>query len=510
MLFSTKVKVFALIVLLLTLSCKSTRPPAPDSINIAVPYEIDTLDPQAKTRLSNFSVAFNFYEPLVRTDEDMKLVPALAVRWENPDAYTWIFHLQPSVRFHDGKPMKAQDVVYSLNRLLTDPNLEVSSLLTNIVDVVALDPESIRIRTNSPITLMLNKLSFVAIVPDGSTSESLSANVDGTGPYRLLRWERGSAIHMVRNEDYWGEKAPLQKVNFYLSQTPKEAIASLTSHKCRLAQCNSKDLEAAIGGSQDLEMLRHDSLFLKYLSFDMSRKITPYCSVTPNPFQNKMVRQAINIAIDRQRLVTELLTYSVPVNQPVPPFAFGYNPQIELPQYDPAEARNLMAKAGYQNGFDVTLHTRQILAGTGLVVKDQLLQIGIRVDLKVLPDPEFFQALDKHEFSFFVSRIATTIGDASDVLEGALHTRDVSGHYGAINYIGYSNPEVDRGIEESAGMLKVDQRRDRLQKIMSVLMDDLPWIPLYIDQDVYAIDKAFRWNPRNDSMILAQTIHPRQ
>jgi len=402
--------------------------------------------------------------------------------------------------------MRAEDVVYSFNRLIGSEELALSTYLTNVSEVEALDPLTVRVRTKSRLAILLNKLYNVFIIPNGSSAEELAVRVNGTGPYKLAKWEKGSLIQMERNEKYWGKKPALRKVNYYLNQSPRQAVQNLVSGKCQLAQYDSKKFEAAVSSLGHFEIVRHDNFFLKYLSYDVSRNVTPYSKVRPNPFKNILVRQAIHIGIDRDRLVSGLPSYAVPAVQPVPAFVFGYNPNIRPPTSNRVEAKRLLAQAGFPNGFEVTLHERQILEETGVLIKNQLERIGIRVQLKALSDEEFFEALDKGNFTFFLSRVGATIGDASDILEPQFHSKDLSRHFGVRNYIGYRNPIVNQAIEESAGILKPEERRSVLQKIMSILMEDLPWVPLYIDQDVYAIDKAFSWQPRPDSYILAYEI----
>jgi peptide/nickel transport system substrate-binding protein len=173
------------------------------------------------------------------------------------------------------------------------------------------------------------------------------------------------------------------------------------------------------------------------------------------------------------------------------------------------EAKRFLSQAGYPDGFKATLFVRNILQETGRLLKDQLGVIGIQVDLKVFSDNEFFAMLDNQDFTFFLSRVGATVGDASDILEPQLHSRSSHEGYGVRNYIGYSNLEVDRAIDASAQLLKIDERRKSLEQIMEILMQDLPWIPLYIDQDVYAIDRRFSWKPRHDSHVFAYEISVR-
>jgi peptide/nickel transport system substrate-binding protein len=278
------------------------------------------------------------------------------------------------------------------------------------------------------------------------------------------------------------------------------------SGKSRFAQYNYKKFEAIVKTLSSFQVLRQDNYYLKYLSYDVSREVTPYCDVKPNPFRNNLVRQAIQIGIDRKKLIEELPTYAVPATQPVPPFVFGFNPKIVSPVYDPEQALNLLSQAGLPNGFGVTMYVRQILQETGVLIKQQLSKIGIRVDLKVYPDTEFFEALDRQDSTFFLSRVGATVGDASDVLEPQLHTREPASSYGIRNYFGYSNPQLDQIIRRSAGLLKTEERREALEQAMTILMEDLPWIPLYIDQDVYALENSFQWKPRHDSNVFAYEI----
>lgn len=499
-----------LLLSLVVIGCgKSAAPPPLTAVQISVPYEIDTLDPHAKARRSNFATSFNFYEPLVRTSANMRIEPCLARDWENPDVNTWIFHLQPGVRFHSGQPMTAQDVEYSFQRLLKRSDLEVSANLSNVSDVTVIDNETIQVRTSSPVNVFLNKISFVSVIPRNASDESLAASVNGTGPYILKEWKKGEYIRMQRNDKYWGKAPELSAVEFRLSRSPEEASQDLISGKSQMAQVNSKVLEEKAETNHFLVIV-HDSQFVKYLSYDLFRPATPYCSSKTNPFRNPLVRQAMNIGINREDLVKKLPSYALPTAQPVPPFVFGYNPRLAPPKYDPDGARSLLSKAGFPEGFEVTLLSRQISKDAGSILVQQLSDIGIRVTLKVLPDPEYFQALDKDDFSFMLNRLASTIGDASDILEGSLHSVDEARHFGSLNYAKYSSPEVDAAIERSAGIMKEEERRNVLEGIMNQLMQDLPWIPLFIDQEVYGVDKSYSWQPRHDGLILAAEIRKAQ
>ena len=505
-----KITSFWLVILLVCVSCRSNVPVRPEKINIGLQYEIDSLDPHDKATLSAWAILANFYQPLVTTDASMHVRPALAKGWENPDVYTWVFHLQPNVHFHNGKQMDAGDVVYSFERLIKSDDLGVTTYLTDVSEIKELDPLTISVHTKSPLPIFLNRLSNIAIVPRGATTEQLKNSENGTGPYRLVQWKKDDFITMIRDDHYWGDKATIQNVTYFLNRKPEDAVQQLRKGNYQFIQYDSKRFEGIVKTIGHYHILRQDNYYLKHLSYDVWRDITPYCKTKPNPFKNPLVRKAIYSGIDRARLIADLPTYAVTATQPVPPFVFGFNPQIMLPAYDPAASRALLAKAGLPKGFEVTLHVRQILRETGELIRDQLAKIGIKVDLQVLPDTDFFARLDTKDVSFFLSRVGATVGDASDVLEPQIHSFDNLRHYGVRNYSGYTNETVDRQIENSAEILKVDDRREALQSIMSTLMTDLPWIPLYIDQDVYALDDSFSWQPRHDSFVFAYEISYRE
>lgn len=491
----------------MSLSILQCSPPKPDTIHIAAPYELDSLDPHLSSRLGDYAILANFYEPLVITNSGMKIQPCLAKRWENPDIYTWLFHLEPNAKFHDGKSFLAEDVVFTYQRLLDNGELGISSYLSDVLEVLAVDRHTVRIRTRSPLAILLNNLSNVLIIPRGSNPADMLTKENGTGPYRLEAWEPGKRVGMIRNEGYWGKKPPLLRAEYQLHVGPEQVLRELEAGKCQLGQYDSRNFEKSVSALERFEVIRQDNFFLKFISYDVSRDVTPYCSAKPNPFKNVLVRQAVNVAIDRAQLLQKLPTYAAAATQPVPAFVFGFNPEVPAPKYDPAAARDLLARAGYGEGFEITIHVREILRDTAPLIQEQLQKIGIRSKLKVLSDKDFFQALSAGDFSVYISRAGATVGDASDVLEPQFHTKDTARHLGVRNYNGYSNPELDRMIEQSATILETEKRRRVLQDIMLRLTTDLPWVPLYIDQDVYALDKSFSWRPRPDSYILAYEIH---
>lgn len=492
----------ALLVLLGAAACPRRAPSV--AAAVSVPYEIDTLDPHARNRLSNFAVLSHLYEPLVTTDASMTIRPCLSTRWDNPDLVTWVFHLRPGVVFHDGSPLTAADVVATFERLLREPGLEMSGYALNVAGVRALDPLTVELRTGSPMGILLNKIRFVLITPRGLPP--LATRAVGTGPYALARYDRGTSLELVRNGRYWGGRPALERVTLRLGRSPEQAVQDLETGRSQLVQASSRPLEERLRARGDVVVHRQSSIFVKYLTFDVARDVTPRVPGPRNPFKDRRVREAVRLAVDRQALAARLSTAAVPVAQLVPPFIFGFDPTLPDPPHDLVLARSRLAEAGYPDGFDVTLHARRLMAESAAIIKEMLGEAGIRVTVEALPDEAFFRVLQSGESSFHLSRFGCPTGDASDTLDNAIHTREPARHFGDSNVGGYSNPRLDRLIEESAGILEMGRRRPVLHQCMKEILDDVVWVPLYVDQDVYAVARGFTWQPRNDNFVLAAEI----
>jgi peptide/nickel transport system substrate-binding protein len=475
-------------------------------VNFAVPYDIDTLDPHVRSKLSSFAVLSHFYEPLVAPSADMSIEPCLAQSWENPDLLTWIFHLRPGVRFHDGKTLNSEDVVFSIKRVMSHPEFETAPYVSNVADVSSIDHDSVRIQTKYPTAILLNKLCFIPIVPKGASSDSLIATANGTGPYRLKSFQRKQQISFLRNEKYWGKRPEIAEAAFHLALSDQQALRKLLAGECQFFQGFSKNAEKMAGQGGKFQIVRKDSIYLKYLGFNFRTEIDPTCGLPAGFFQNKLLREAIHLSIDRSRLIESLPGYSFFVTQPVPPFTFGFNPEIRPQKTDANRAKLLLKEAGVPDGFETTLLVREMMLEAAKSIQKQLSEVGIRLQLKVLPDSDFFVALRRGQFCMFVSRFGSPTGDASDILESAFHSFDPGRMHGQLNYGLYTNNDLDKAIIESSQIQGLDRRKIRLQEIMELLTNEYVWIPLYGDQDIYIYDASFSWQPRMDSLIKVWEI----
>lgn len=473
---------------------------------ISVPYDLDSLVPGARNRLSDFSLLSNLYEPLVVTDANLSPHPALAVRWSNPDNLTWLFELRPGVRFQDGQPLTAEDVVWTFERLLGGQSLEMSGYVSSIRSVRALDARTVEIRTAAPVGILLNKLRFILVVRRGEDSPLLGGKVNGTGPYRLESWKRSEVLSLVRNEGYWGPRPALARVRFALNRSADVALADFLAGRSRFVQSNAKATEAGLRKEPGVELRRNSSVSVKFLYFDVAREQSTDVAGGGNPFRDVRVRRAVSLAIDRAELVRRLSVPAAQAHQLVTPFIFGYDPSRKPFPYDPREAARLLAEAGWPGGFGVRFRARGLFAEAAGLVAEMLGRVGIRAEVMALSERDWFQAMDANGFSMTLSRFGCPTGDASDMFENALQTQDRGKGIGLTNYSRYSSREIDELVGQASRTLEMSRRKTLLVEATARVMEDLPIVPLYVDQDLYAFRSGIEWTPRNDNFLIASEI----
>jgi peptide/nickel transport system substrate-binding protein len=367
-------------------------------------------------------------------------------------------------------------------------------------------PFIVRIRTRRPTRVLPNKLHFALVVPEGSTRASLDAKPDGTGPYAIESWEKND-VKLRRNDHYWREAPPIPRARFLLKLPAGQAADGLASGSIHLAQA-SGELQARASELPRHTQLWHENIYVKYLTFDLSREKTPYVNLERNPFRDARVRRAIHLGLDRDALVAALANRPAPASQPVRRFIFGFDPELPVPRPDRERARALLEQAGLGNGFDGVMHARDLFADAGRIVVQQLATLGIRFRLEVVPDAEHFARMRRRDESIWLTRYGCPTGDASDILENVIHSVQPDRVLGNQNDAGFADPEVDRLIEETVVQEATADRQAAMQRALRATMEALPLVPLYTDQDLYLLDERFQWQPRNDSYIRLSEVTP--
>ncbi|MCI4355425.1 MAG: ABC transporter substrate-binding protein, partial [Thermoplasmata archaeon] len=389
----------------------------------------------------------------------------------------------------------ARDVVYSLRRLSATEAFDNRLHLDDVADVTAPDDATVVIHARGAKRNLLNSLRSARIVPEGATAASLEAAPDGTGPYRVDEWDPGKSLRLRRYVSYWGTAPALAQVEYRLGQGPDEAAAGVAAGRYGLAQLSSRKAAAVVAGLPRISVVRRESLFVHYLVFDLCRDEDPRCARRRDPFRDPRVRQAIDLAVDRRRLVQALPYPAVAAAEIVPRFVFGFDPRIEVPTHDPDRARDLLRAAGVGPSATMPLLTRRILEPTALVLKSQLALVGLDVAVEALPDKDFFAAQGRREAPLCLDRNACLSGDAGEMLKAFARS-------------GRADPALRAAITRSEEVEDVEDRRGELQALIRRVGQDRALVPLYGSEDVYGFDRSLAWKPRVDGLIRAAEITP--
>ena len=465
----------------------------PRLLRIGFPSAPSALDPHLQDEWASRTILANTYEALVALDLNMKVAPQLAERWETVNLLTWRFQIRRDVAFHNGQLLSADDVIVSLERALNHPKSEVSGYILELESVKKVSDWEIEIVTRRPYPILLNKLSFIAIVPHDAPS--VIENPIGTGPYRLVN-HSAEDLRLQAFDNHWGGSPPTKDVIFRFYSNHQERLqAYLRGDLDFLYSFLVADL-ATFSEGIDHRFTTEPGLYIAYLQFRVDRP----------PFDDLRIRQAINLAIDRERLVKDAASgMAQPASQLLSPQVFGYVPNLPVTATDPAKARALLREAGYPDGIDLEIYLREGRTGRALIT--QLEEVGIRLKPIVLEWPELYAKLQAgEEVGFYLGSWGCPSGDASELFDSKVHTYDPKRSYGMSNSMGYSNPILDGLIEDAGSTFSVEERKEVFARAMSILQKDLPIIPLMVDDYVYLISPDLEWTSRLDGRILAQDM----
>lgn len=460
-------------------------------IRIAVHSDPLSLDPHFNNEVLTFAILANIFEGPTAFDGEVRLVPRLVSSWENPDDKRWLFHVREGARFHDGSAVEAQDLVSSIQRIRNHARSQLKGYLAEVESERVVGPFTFEITTRRPYAPLLNKLAFAFVVPRGSPAEI--THPIGTGPYRLVSFERGKVLRMDPVPVSGTNPSPLAPLEFRSFPDSEMRVKELLEGRADLIQDLPPAAVARVKQDPCCRVESRLSSVVEYLQFE----------VRDPRFKDRRVREAINLALDRRLLVERLLSGSgQEAEQMVSPGVFGHDPDLKQPKQDLVKARSLMVEAGFPNGFDVTLEYRE--GRNGAEIARQLEAIGVRVKLSRRPFSELFASLSRQQIPFYYGGVTAVTADASDVLDSFAHSR--SGGYGSSNSSGFSDPELDRLIEESGATLVTSQRRNLLQKALRRVAENLNLIPLAIAYDLYGVRRDLSWTPRVDRKLLGREM----
>lgn len=468
-------------------------------------YDILSLDPQERFEFATDTFAMNVLEPLLRYDKKASFAPVLAQRWDVPDGKTWRFHLRKDVVFHDGSPLTASDVVFTFERIRRHPEFDIYPYLSGLSSVKEIDPETVEIVSDRPAGL-LAVLSSVYILPrklvEARGDKAFFEHPVGTGPYRFVEFQPRKRLVLEAFPRYRGGPPRIPRVAFVRSASSADMWIEAKSYRPSIVVMPNAPTWNEHRTDERFHLVSRPGMSVQYLMLKLT-------GGPKNPLSDLRVRRALRAGIDLARIVERAGGEAFPASQYVTADIIGYNPTIPLSVYQPDLAKKLLAEAGHPDGLTLTLNCgdgRQVLPDE--IVK-QLGEIGVRVIKAALPAKELYDRGLRCEGDLHLSGWVCSTGDGADILEGNFYSRAKERRGAAVAGCGYASRDVDDLIDRSASTMDPETRRDLLQEAMRRVVDDLPWIPLYVPYDRYATTKDVVFEPRADGEIFVADVRLR-
>jgi len=466
------------VVAILPLSSCSAKPD-PNTLVMLIESSPTNLDPRVGIDGQSENIDNLIFDDLLSKGDDLGVAPGLADRWEIPDPLTYVFHLHPGVRFHDGRTLTARDVKWTFDSLLQGKIRSTKAANYKLVDrIEAPDDRTVIFHLKEADAPLLWNLSdgAMGIVPYGSGDE-ITQHPIGSGPFKFVSAETDREVVLERNDNYWGQKAKLARVRFAV--VPDETTEALELRKGTgdaALNAITPDTVVALARDPNLEVEHAPGTRLAYLAFNLRDPI----------LKDARVRQAIAYALDRGPMIEYLWRgLAQPARSVLPAQSWAYNGDVATYQHDPEKARQLLDAAGYQavNGvrFHITMktstdpNTRLMVA----VMQQQLREAEIALDIRSFEFATFFADVQHGAFQMYGLRWIGGNEDP-DIFEYAFDSAKFPPNGANRGY--YSNPKVDELIEKARREIDPKIRKPLYAVVQRILADEVPSINLwYLD-----------------------------
>jgi peptide/nickel transport system substrate-binding protein len=451
--------------------------PTPGGIlKVGLQADPTALDPHKQSLTAIWHVIEHIYNGLTRiTTPDLTVEPGLAEGWEiSEDGTSYMFVLREGVTFHDGTPLKASDVKFTFERLVDPETASTSaSELASMKSIEATDERTVVITLNAPDAAFLTNLAQPALVIYSeafvkANNNDISQVAMGTGPFKFVEYVPNTRIVLEKNPNYWEEGLPyLDGIEMTIAADDTSRTAAIVSGAVDFIEyVPLRDVDT-LQQDPNLALAGDTNTNIRFIGFNLTKE----------PFDNPLVRQAIAAVVDREAMLgPTVFGHGTPVEALFPP-DFWAALQQEVRPADVERAKSLMEEAGHADGFSTTITSwsqYSFLSNAAVVLQEQLRQIGIEAELNLVENATMVDQV-------YVGKtydIAVT-GESAYVDPNTLILPNFkSGESG--NFVAYSNPEVDTLIEQGIATTDQDERARIYQEIQTILLEDLPWINLFV------------------------------
>ncbi|CTQ52105.1 Dipeptide-binding protein [Roseibium album] len=430
---------------------------AKSDIVVALQLEPPHLDPTSAAAGAIDSVLYsNVFEGLTRFGPDGSVNPGLAESWEiSADGKTYTFHLRSGVKFHDGTDMTAEDVKFSLDRARDDDSANAQkALFAGIENVEVVDPQTVKVTLSAPAGNFLFNMAWGdAVIVAPESIENIKSNPVGTGAFKFSNWVQGDRIDLEKNTDYWGTPAKLDKATFKFISDPTAAFASVMA----------EDVNAFVSfpAPENLPQFDADPRFQVLVGSTEGETILSTNNKLP-PLDNLKVRKAIAHAIDRQAIIDgAMFGYGTPIGTHFAPHNPDYVDLTGNSAYDPELSKELLAEAGYADGFTTTLKLPppSYARRGGEIIAAQLRAVGIETEISNLEWAQWLEQVFKGK------DYGLTIVSHTEPMDIGIYARP---DY----YFQYDKPEFQKLFEELTVESDTEKRSDLLKQAQTMISED--------------------------------------
>jgi len=510
----------------------AVMPASAETIRWARNSDALTLDPHSQNQGTTHTFVHHIYETLVDRDVEGSLQPRLATEWKvkEDDPTVWVFKIREGVKFHDGSDFTAEDVVFSLDRARSEKS-NLKQLHSAVESVTAVDDYTVEVKMTGPSPLYPNNLTntfimdkgwteknnAVEVQQAGSTDDNYAVrNTNGTGPYILESRDPDVRSVLKINANHWAEKKPDITEIIYLPIADNATrVAALLSGEVDLVQdVPVQDVERLANTAGINVETGPENRFI-YFGYRFGDAPLKSSNVTDkNPINDPRVREAMHLAIDRNAIQKVVMRgQSIPTGVANPPFVNGWTPELAAypEKADVARAKELLAEAGYPDGFSITLDTpnnRYVNdEAISQAVVGMLGQIGIKVTLASRPIAQHSPLIQNSETDFYLLGWGVPTFDSAYTFNDLIHTK--AGHFGAYNPSGYTNPELDKQIESLATEIDLDKRNATIAEIWKTVQEDRVLLPIHVQVLAYAMKDKFSLavHPENQPRMYEVTVN---
>lgn len=495
------------------------------TLTIGFADPISSADPQLNNHAGDRSLALHFWDSIINSRDGGKLEPALAKSWKALDDTTWEFDLRDDVKWQDGVPFTADDIVYSFQRAKNVPGSLASytGALRTVASTTAKGPHTVIIKTKLPNPMLPLDIASIYIVSkhvgEKSTTEDYNAGraMVGTGPYKFISYVPGDRTVFEVSPSYYGPKPIWDKVIYrYINNGAARTAALLSGDVDVIDKVAVTDVEK-LRKTPSVSVFTYPGLRVMLLQPSLRAGPNEYITdndgkpLPKNPLQDVRVRQALSIAINRKAIADRVLQGTVTVaNQWMPKDSFGFNPDIPEIPYNVEKAKKLLAEAGYPQGFGITIHVpgdRYPQAPeTVQAVAQFWTRAGVKTKIEVVPWTVYSSRARKNDYAVSVIAWGNGTGEAGYGLLQTLATNDAARGRGANNWGRYSNEAVDKALDAATVEFDAKRRETIFRHAAKLVTDDVGNIPLFHYKNIWAAKKGLKVTPLLSDRTTAMQV----